>query len=198
MPVDPQQYRPNGLSILGGRKQHDVPNRVDECDQRRRRLGATGYLERFFGIQPSRAVYRCNPANGYRHRLYNLTGYYAAWFLTGVQPPITHDVLYYFYRREPTNAAGPAQSAPNKLTGNAPAENNIELVSFLTAPATIAITIGGQSFRQDAAAGISSFKVPIAAGNPQFSLSRSGAEVFHSRVPCKSMGHQGCPPASST
>ncbi len=124
---------------------------------------------------------------------YNLTGYYAAWFLTGVQPPITHDVLYYFYRREPSNAASPAQSTPNKLTGNAPAENNIELVSFLTAPATIAITIGGQSFRQDAAAGISSFKVPIAAGNPQFSLSRSGAEVFSFQGPVQIYGTSGLP-----
>jgi Glycosyl hydrolase family 71 len=124
---------------------------------------------------------------------YDLTGYYATWFLTGVQPPITHDVLYYFYRREPTNAASPAQSAANKLTGGAPAENNIELVSFLTAPATVKITIGGRSFSQDAAAGISSFKVPTAPGNPQFTLSRNGADIFSFQGPVQIYGASGLP-----
>ena len=36
---------------------------------------------------------------------YDLNGYYATWFLTGRAPTITHDVMYYFYRREPTNAS---------------------------------------------------------------------------------------------
>jgi hypothetical protein len=124
---------------------------------------------------------------------YDLTGYYAAWFLSGVQPPITHDVLYYFYRREPTNAASPAQSAANKLVGNAAAENNIELVAFLTAPATLKITIGGRSFTQEAAAGISSFKVPTAPGNPQFTLSRNGADVFSFQGPVQIYGTSGLP-----
>jgi hypothetical protein len=113
--------------------------------------------------------------------------------LSGVQPPITLEVLYYFYRREPTNAASPAQSAANKSTGGAPAENNIELVSFLTAPATVKITIGGRTFSQDAAAGISSFKVPIAPGNPQFTLSRNGADIFSFQGPVQIYGTSGLP-----
>jgi hypothetical protein len=124
---------------------------------------------------------------------YNLTGYYATWFLSGTQPPITHDVLYFFYRREPPNAAAPAQSAPNKLMGNAPAENNIEVVSFLTAPATVKITIGGRSSTQNAAAGISSFKVPAAPGTPEFALSRGGAEIFSFQGPVQIYGAGGLP-----
>jgi len=124
---------------------------------------------------------------------YNLTGYYATWFLVGAQPPITHDVLYYFYRREPTNAASPAQSVANKLTGGAAAEDNIELVSFLAAPATLRITIGGRSFSQEAAAGISSFKVPSAPGSPQFALSRNGAEIFSFQGPVQIYGASGLP-----
>ena len=76
---------------------------------------------------------------------------------------------------------------------NAPAENNIELVSFLTAPAVVKITIGGRSFTQTAPAGISSFKVPTAPGNPQFTLSRSGADIFSFQGPVQIYGASGLP-----
>jgi len=193
MPVDPQQYRPKGSifweagnSTAFRTAWMSAINAGADWVQ----LVTWSDFSESSQVEPyTDATLRTDIGTGF----YNLTGYYAAWFLTGVQPPITHDVLFYFYRREPTNAASPAQSAPNKLTGNAPAENNIELVSFLTAPATIAITIGGQSFKQDAAAGISSFKVPTAAGNPQFSLSRNGAEVFSFQGPVQIYGAPGLP-----
>jgi hypothetical protein len=108
---------------------------------------------------------------------YDMNAFYAAWFLTGQKPTITHDVLYYFYRREPSTAAGPAQRQLDKIvTGSA--ENDIELVAFLTAPGTLKITIGGKTYTQNAAAGIASFKVPAQPGVPLFTLSRSGADVF--------------------
>ena len=75
---------------------------------------------------------------------YDLNAYYAAWFLLGKQPPITHDVLYYFYRREPTDAASPSQSAPTRIRTGSP-EDDIELLAFLTAPGVVKIAIGGQS-----------------------------------------------------
>jgi hypothetical protein len=108
---------------------------------------------------------------------YNLTGYYASWFLTGEQPKITHDVLYYFYRREATTAASPAQTDRVTIaTGDA--QNSIELLAFLTSPGVLKIAIGGKTYTQNAAAGVVSFKVPSQAGTPLFTLSRSGADVF--------------------
>jgi hypothetical protein len=108
---------------------------------------------------------------------YNLTGYYASWFLTGEQPKITHDVLYYFYRREATTAPSPAQKDKVTLV-NGTAENDIELLAFLTSPGVLKIAVGGKTYTQNAAAGIVSFKVPSQAGTPVFTLSRSGADVF--------------------
>ncbi len=71
---------------------------------------------------------------------YDLNAYFASWFLTGQAPPITHDVLYYFYRREPPDAAAAAQTtATTAANGQAP-ENDVELVAFLTAPGTLAIS----------------------------------------------------------
>jgi hypothetical protein len=108
---------------------------------------------------------------------YDLSGYYAAWYLTGHQPTITHDVLYYFYRREPSTAKAPAQSQSDHVVGDA-AENNIELLAFLTAPGELKITVGGKTFTKSAPAGMMSFKVPTQPGIPLFTLSRNGAVVF--------------------
>jgi hypothetical protein len=123
---------------------------------------------------------------------YDLSGYYAAWFLTGKAPAITHDVLYYFYRREPTTAKVTAQSQPDYVTGGA-AENDIELLAFLTAPGELKITIGGKTYTHNAAAGMVSFKVPSQPGVPLFTLSRNGADVFSFQGGVQIYGTGGLP-----
>jgi len=60
-----------------------------------------------------------------------------------------------------------------------------------SAPGTF--SIGGRSFTQDAPAGISSFKVPTAPGNPQFALSRNGADIFSFQGPVQIYGASGLP-----
>jgi Glycosyl hydrolase family 71/Calx-beta domain len=123
---------------------------------------------------------------------YNLNGYYSQWFLSGHQPVITHDVLYYFYRKEATTAAGPGQSKPDQIYEGNP-QNNIEVVAFLTAPGTIEITIGGKTYTQNVVAGESSFTVPTQAGTPVFTLSRAGAEVFSFQGGVQIYGPTGLP-----
>jgi hypothetical protein len=131
-----------------------------------------------------------NPSIGTGY--YNLNGYYAAWFSTGQQPTITHDVLYYFYRREPTTAAATAQSTTDTVSGT-PASNNIELLAFLTAPGQLSITIGGHTYTQSAAAGVTSFTIPTQPGVPQFALSRNGAQVFAFNGGVQIYGTSGLP-----
>jgi hypothetical protein len=123
---------------------------------------------------------------------YDLNGYYAAWFLTGQQPQITHDVLYYFYRREATTAGAPKQSQIAGIVTGTP-ENDIELLAFLTSPGVLKITIGAKTFTQNAAAGIVSFKVPSQAGTPVFTLSRSGTDVFSLTGGVQIYGSSGLP-----
>jgi hypothetical protein len=193
MPVDPQQYRPKdsiyweaGNSSAFRTAWMSAINAGADWVQ----LVTWSDFSESSEVEPyTDATLRTDIGTGF----YDLTGYYAAWFLSGAQPPITRDVLYYFYRREPTNAAGPAQSAVNKLRGSAAAENNIEVVAFLTAPGTVKISVGGESFTQAAAAGISSFKVPSAPGNPQFTLSRNGTEIFSLQGPVQIYGPGGLP-----
>lgn len=124
---------------------------------------------------------------------YNLNLYYATWFLTGTQPAITHDVLYYFYRREPVGAVAPMQSQKVSTAIGTPAENNIELLAFLKTPGTLTVTLGNATYTQDAPAGVSSFKVPLQPGKPIFSLVRNGAKVFSVPGKIQIYGAEGLP-----
>lgn len=110
---------------------------------------------------------------------FNLTGYYAAWFLTRKQPVITHDVLYYFYRKEPIDAAAPKAAKPTRAVPLfTPGKDLIELVGFLTAPGTLTVSIGGRHYTRNVGAGIQPFVVPLGEGTPHFSLSRGGTTLI--------------------
>jgi hypothetical protein len=177
MPVDPQQYRPKDfiyweagnsaafrnawMSSINGNAdwvQLVTWNDFSESSQIAPYTDAT--LKRDIGT-------------GY----YDLTGFYAAWFLTGKQPTITHDVLYYFYRREPSTAPGPAQGQKNYIA-NGVAEDNIELLAFLPAPGELKIIIGGKVYSKNAGIGVTSFKIPSQPGIPIFTLTRNGVQVL--------------------
>jgi hypothetical protein len=192
MPVDPQQYRPkssiyweaSNSATFRNAWMSSINGNADWVQ-----LVTWSDFSESSEIEPyTDATLRTDIGTGF----YNLNGFYAAWFLTGQQPAITHDVLYYFYRREPTNAASPAQSTPSKVVNSSP-EDNIELLAFLTAPGNLKITIGGRSEVQAAPAGITSFKVHTAAGTPAFSLSRSGSEIFSFAGPISIVGPEGLP-----
>ncbi len=191
MPVDPQQYRPKGpvlweagnseafrsawmSAITGGSDWVQIVTWSDFSESSE--------------IEPyTDATLAADIGTGY----YDLNGYFAAWFLTGTRPAITHDVLYYFYRREPSNAMGAAQS-PMRVT-NSTAEDDIELLAFLTAPGVLKIRIGGQDYSQSAPAGMSSFKVPSQPGIPVFSLNRSDTTVLSFRGGIEIHGAEGIP-----
>jgi hypothetical protein len=110
---------------------------------------------------------------------FNLTGFYATWFLTGKDPSITHDVLYYFYRKHPVRAKAPNAGAQMKsATFWQPGKDAIEMVGFLEKPGTLVISIGGQDYKKEVDAGIQPFSVPLGIGTPRFSLLRNDDVVI--------------------
>ena len=177
MPVDPQQYRPKDFVLWEASNSAAFRTAWSgsiQGDADWVQLVTWNDYSESSQIAPSTdATLQRNISTGY----YNLNGYYASWFLTGQQPKVTHDVLYYFYRREPTTAAGAGQVQKDTFYSGT-AENTIELLAFLTSPGTLKITIGGKTYTQNAPAGMTSFKIPTQAGTPLFALSRSGADVF--------------------
>jgi hypothetical protein len=192
MPVDPQQYRPKDSIYWEASNSATFRNAWMSSitgDADWVQLVTWSDFSESSQIEPyTDSTLRTDIGTGF----YDLNAFYATWFLTGKQPAITHDVLYYFYRREPTGAASPAQAAPNKIVNSSP-EDNIELLAFLTAPGELKIAIGGRTEVQNAPAGITSFKVHSAPGTPTFSLSRSGSEVFSFAGPIQIFGPGGIP-----
>lgn len=120
------------------------------------------------------------PSTGIQYAFYDLTGFYGTWFKTGQPPTITRDVLYYFHRIMPTGTAPDLnkQARTFQLRGTDPSQDSIELLAFLTEPGTLEIEIGGATYKQEAAAGITSFKAPLAPGRPRFRLVREGKPVI--------------------
>ena len=192
MPVDPQQYRPKDFvfeeagnsAAFRAAWTSSIQGNSDWVQ-----LVTWSDFSESSEVQPyTDATLNTSIGTGY----YDLTGYYAAWFLTGQQPAITHDVLYYFYRREPTTAAAPAQGSMDTTNGT-PASDNIELLAFLTAPGELTITIGGTTYTKSAQAGVTSFTIPAQPGVPQFALSRDGTQVFAFNGGIQIYGMSGIP-----
>jgi glycosyl hydrolase family 71 len=193
MPVDPQQYRPKDSIYWEAGNSAAFRNAwtsaIDGNAEWAQLVTWSDFSESSEVEPYTDATLRTDIGTGF----YDLNAFYATWFLTGKQPPITHDVLYFFYRREPTDAASPAQSsAPNKVVNGTP-ENDIELLAFLTAPGELKITIEGHTSVQHAPAGITSFKVHTAPGTPIFAVERGGSDVISFRGPIQIFGSGGLP-----
>ena len=192
MPVDPQQYRPKDSIYWEAGNSATFRNAwtsaIDGNAEWVQLVTWSDFSESS-QIEPyTDATLRTDIGTGF----YDLNAFYAAWFLTGNQPSITHDVLYFFYRREPTDAASTAQSAPNKIVNGTP-ENDIELLAFLTAPGELKITIDGHTSMQHASAGVTSFKVRTAPGTPVFALERGGSDVISFKGPIQIFSSGGLP-----
>jgi hypothetical protein len=193
-PTDPMQYRPKNNVFWEGQNslafRDSWKSAIDGGADWVQVVTWSDYSESS-QIEPyTDATLRPDIGTGF----YDLNAYYAAWFLTGQAPTITDDALFFFYRREPTSASATAQNAVTPvLAGAGPATNLIEVVSLLTAPGTVSITIGGQTQSTQAGAGLTSFTVPLQAGVPHFALARNGSQVFGFDGPITIVGNAGLP-----
>ena len=128
------------------------------------------------------------PSTGTQYSFYDLAAYYITWFKTGAPPPIVRDVLYYFHRIMWTNTPFDAtkQTAAffiHPSENKQPPMNEIELLAVLQSPGTLQIIINGKTFSQNAPAGITSFRVPLAVGKPLFRLVRNNTVKIATQSP---------------
>jgi hypothetical protein len=123
----------------------------------------------------------------------DIGSYYLTRFKTGSYPTILRDAIYLSHRNQPMDATitgGQTKRMAQWQRGGTltPVKNEVEALVFLTAPATVAITVGGVSTNFSAGAGMSSFSAPLRDGTVSAKAVRSSATVAEvtSPVPVQS------------
>lgn len=119
-----------------------------------------------------------SPSVGTQFAFYDLAAYYIEWARTGAPPPITKDSIIYMHRRQifsPGVSVLPEK--PMVQMGEGSLDNEIEMIGFLTAPATLQISIGGTAYTYNGQAGLNVFRVTAVPGTPAFSIIRNGVTV---------------------
>ncbi|WP_407836258.1 endo-1,3-alpha-glucanase family glycosylhydrolase [Streptomyces sp. DSM 116496] len=110
------------------------------------------------------------------HAYLDLSSYYLTRFKTGGWPKIVRDTLYLSSRTQ-FAAADPSggQSLVMSLRGgSAAARDTVEVLSFLTAPASIRTTVGAAEDAHAAPAGVHSELLPLGPGVGAASVVRGG------------------------
>lgn len=117
-----------------------------------------------------------------------ISRYYADWYHTGTAPKITRDQLYLTHRVQFADAVPAVKHTPIKptLSGSAnDVRDTAEALVFLTAPATVEITVGGVKSTFEAPAGVSAFTAPLQLGSVQAKIIRAGTVVETADSPYK-------------
>ena len=110
---------------------------------------------------------------------YDLTAYYAHWWRTGLQPTIIRDVVYYFYRKEATNAYAPNMGCNFTMGISQSVSNQIEVLTFTTDQSILTIMIENSNYTfMINSSGINSFFIPLQAGKPNIQLWRNGINII--------------------
>ncbi|MEV0410628.1 glycoside hydrolase family 71 protein [Streptomyces sp. NPDC050448] len=121
--------------------------------------------------------------NGYTYL--DLTSYYLTKFKTGSWPKIVRDTLYVcartqFAAADPTGAQSLLMS-PRK--GSAAPRDTVEVLSFLTAPATVRTVVGAARDTHEAPAGVHSELLPLRPGTSSAVVVRDGEPGTEVKLP---------------
>ncbi len=122
------------------------------------------------------------PSSVTRFAYYDIAAYYIAWFKTGAPPRIERDGFVGLHRRQLFRPGNRALGKPWRMHGK-PRVDIVEMTAFLTAPADLTISTGGQTYRERANAGLHRFTAPAAVGPVSMSIVRAGRVVAACRSP---------------
>jgi len=112
----------------------------------------------------------------------DLSAYYAVQWKTGTAPQILKDALY-VSNRDQLSTATPTGGQSSRMahwprSGTSSVADIVEVASFLTAPASVTVTIGGTPTTYSAPAGASVQTFPLKNGAPPSAVAvRTGATV---------------------
>jgi glucan endo-1,3-alpha-glucosidase len=100
----------------------------------------------------------------------DLIAFFIQWYKTGVEPAITHDEVYFFYRTQSMSADAGKPPVAQKY---GPVADVIYITANLTQPADLRITTGAHTSLLHLPAGSSDAQAPLTpAGRPRLELMR--------------------------
>ena len=109
----------------------------------------------------------------------DISAYYLTKWKTGTAPTIVRDTVYLTHRTQFAAAkpSFPQTKLMSMRPGGSPVRDTIEALTFLTAPGTVTISVGGVSKSCQVAAGPDTCTVPLGLGTPSATVTRGGATV---------------------
>ncbi|WP_341514030.1 glycoside hydrolase family 71 protein [Rhodococcus qingshengii] len=119
------------------------------------------------------------PSAGHGRSLLDINAYGLYWFRSGVMPTIVRDTAYLSYRTQKVSAvpANPSTPPMSLRQWSSPARDTVEVLTFLTAPAVVKVTVGSTTTTCNAPAGMSSCIAPLKVGSIKASVVRGTTEV---------------------
>jgi len=111
----------------------------------------------------------------------DICAYYIDWLKRGSAPGIDGDALYVTYRTQFAAAVPTSQEQLMQptLSGSMTApRDDVEVLTFLSQPGDVTVTVGGRTTSYRAPAGVSAKLVPLAVGQIAARLSRDGSPVL--------------------
>ncbi|MBB3676996.1 glycoside hydrolase family 71 protein [Modestobacter versicolor] len=108
----------------------------------------------------------------------DIGAWYLAQFKTGAEPDLVRDVVYVSHRVQFAGAVPSGQTQLMQLReGSSPPRDAVEVLSFLTAPATVRVEVGDEVHRYEAPAGVHAELLPLAVGRVAAEVERDGDVV---------------------
>ena len=123
-----------------------------------------------------------SPSSGTGTAFTELTAYYTTWFKTGIKPTVTNDALYYFHRVSSTKSSPNIKRQPRNYSlfpGSDQPSDEIEVLSFLTKPATLDVVLGQKRYTTQLNVGMTSTRFDIADGQLEIALRRDNGIVLY-------------------
>ncbi|WP_308380094.1 endo-1,3-alpha-glucanase family glycosylhydrolase [Streptomyces sp. ISL-43] len=116
------------------------------------------------------------PSQHNGHAYLDLSSYYLAKFKTGSWPKIVRDTLYLTSRTQfaAADPTGDQSLVMSLRKGSAASRDTVEVLSFLTAPATVLRTAGSAKGTYEAPAGVHAELLPLNAGTSSATVLRDG------------------------
>lgn len=106
----------------------------------------------------------------------DVSAYSMVQWKNGTAPAVVRDGLYLTSRTQPVAArqSYPQTKLMTLRSGSTPARDTVEALTFLTAPATVTVTVGAATHSWQAPAGVSAKTLPLATGRISGTVVRSG------------------------